>query len=97
MLLTAAAKGEGIPDLVAALDRTTTGWWPVGELEPRRRRRRSERTREVVERATRRWLWEETRAEQLITERLDRVVAGQLSPYEVAAEVLEDLKQGERI
>ena len=51
----------------------------------------------MVERATRRWLWEETRAEQLISDRLDEVAGGQLSPYEVAAEVLEDLKQGERI
>ena len=37
-----------------------------GELDQRRRRRLLERTREVVERATRRWIWEETRAEQLI-------------------------------
>jgi hypothetical protein len=51
----------------------------------------------VVERNTRRWLWEETRAEQLITERLDEVATGQLSPYELAAEVVEELKQGERI
>jgi len=51
----------------------------------------------VVERATRRWLWEETRAEQLITDRLDEVAGGRLSPYELAAEVVEELKQGERI
>ena len=55
------------------------------------------RSREVVERATRRWLWEETRAEQLITDRLDEVAGGRLSPYELAAEVVEELKQGERI
>ena len=68
-----------------------------GELDIRRRRRLLERTREVVERATRRWLWEETRAEQLITDRLDEVAGGRLSPYELAAEVVEELKQGERI
>ena len=56
-----------------------------------------DRTREVVDRATRRWIWEETRAEQLIAERLDEVVDGRLSPYDVAAEVLDGLKQGERI
>jgi putative protein kinase ArgK-like GTPase of G3E family len=68
-----------------------------GELEQRRRRRLMERTREVVDRSTRRWVWEETRAEQLIAERLDEVAGGRLSPYELAAEVLEELKQSERI
>ena len=35
-------------------------------LDERRRRRLLDRTREVVDRATRRWVWEETRAEQRI-------------------------------
>ena len=56
-----------------------------------------ERTREVVDRATRRWMWEETRAEQLIGERLDEMVEGRVSPYEVATEVLDGLKQGARL
>jgi len=97
VLLTTAAKGEGIPDLVAALDRHHEHLTSSGELELRRRRRLSDRTREVVDRATRKWIWEETRAEQLIGDRLDQVVAGALSPYEVAAEVLDGLRQGARI
>ncbi|HEY9504598.1 MAG TPA: hypothetical protein VIQ27_01390, partial [Gemmatimonadales bacterium] len=68
-----------------------------GSLEERRRRRMLERTREVVERAARRWMWRETQAEQLISERLDQVVEGTLSPYEVASEVLDGLKQGARL
>ena len=39
----------------------------------------------------------ETQAEQLISERLDQVVEGTLSPYEVASEVLDGLKQGARL
>jgi len=97
VLLTSAAKGEGVPDLVAALDRHHDHLTASGQLEQRRRRRLSDRTREVVDRATRKWIWEETRAEQLIDQRLDQVVRGQLSPYEVAAEVLEGLKKGARI
>jgi LAO/AO transport system kinase len=97
VLLAAAVKGEGLSDLAAALDRHHDWLTGSGELDKRRRRRLLDRTREVVERATRRWLWAETRAEQLITERLDEVAAGRLSPYELAAEVLEELKQGERI
>jgi len=97
VLLTSAAKGEGIPDLVQALDRHHEWLSTSSELEQRRRRRLLERTREVVERATRRWLWDETRAEQLINDKLDVMAGGRLSPYELAAEVVEELKQGERI
>jgi LAO/AO transport system kinase len=97
VLLTAAVKGEGLPELTTALDQHHEWLTTSGELDLRRRRRLLERTREVVERATRRWLWEETRAEQLITDRLDEVAGGRLSPYELAAEVVEELKQGERI
>ena len=97
VVLTAAVKGEGLPELSAALDRHHEWLTTSSELDQRRRRRLLERTREVVERATRRWLWEETRAEQLITGRLDEVAGGRLSPYELAAEVVEELKQGERI
>jgi GTPase len=97
VVLTAAVRGEGLPELTAALDRHHEWLATSGELNLRRRRRLLERTREVVERATRRWLWEETRAEQLISDRLDDVAGGRLSPYELAAEVVDELKQGERI
>jgi LAO/AO transport system kinase len=97
VLLATAVKNEGIAELAAVLDRHHEWLTTSGELDRRRRRRLMERTREVVDRATRRWVWEETRAEQLIAERLDEVAEGRLSPYELAAEVLEELKQGERI
>ena len=97
VLLTTAAKGEGIAELVEALNRHHEYLQDSGELERRRRRRLSDRTREVVDRATRKWLWQESRAEQLIDARLDQVVAGRMSPYDVAAEVLDGLKQGARL
>jgi LAO/AO transport system kinase len=97
VILTAAVKSDGIPELVAALDRHHQWLVSTGELDSRRRRRLLERTREVVDRATRKWVWEETRAEQLINERLDEVAGGDVSPYELAQDVLEELKQGEKI
>jgi len=97
VILASAVKDEGIADLIGALDRHYEWLSSSGELEQRRRRRLLERTREVVDRATRRWVWEETRAEQLINERLDEVSQGRLSPYELAQDVLEELKQGEKI
>jgi LAO/AO transport system kinase len=97
VILASAVKDEGIADLISALDRHYEWLSQSGELEQRRRRRLLERTREVVDRATRRWVWEETRAEQLVNERLDEVAQGRLSPYELAQDVLEELKQGEKI
>jgi LAO/AO transport system kinase len=97
VLLTSAVKNDGVADLVATLDQHHDYLQRSGELDRRRRQRLADRTREVVDRATHKWIWQETRAEQLIGERLDQVVAGQLSPYEVAAEVLDGLKQGARI
>ena len=58
-------------------------------LGERRRTRLLDRTREVVNRTARAWLWSETGAMRQIEGRLDALVAGQVSPYEVAAEVKE--------
>jgi len=97
VVMTIAAKGEGVEGLRDALDRHHDWLAETGALQERRRARLLQRTREVVERTTRRWLWEETRAEALIAKRLDDVAEGRLSPYDVAAEVVDELKQGERI
>jgi GTPase len=97
VVLATAVKGEGIDQLTAALDRHHEWLASSGELDTRRRRRLMERTREVVDRATRKWVWQETRAEQLIAERLEEAAQGRISPYELAQDVLEELKQGERI
>lgn len=97
VLATVAARGEGLTELIAALDRHAEYLAASGGLLDRRRQRLLERTREVVNRATRQWLWQETGAEQLIRERLDDVLAGRTSPYELAAEVLDSLKQGSRL
>ena len=97
VVLTVAARGEGIDELMAALDRHHEWLAQSGTLEQRRRRRMLERTREVVDRAARRWMWDESHADRLIAARLDEVVDGRLSPYDVATEVLDGLKQGARL
>jgi LAO/AO transport system kinase len=97
VLATVAVKGEGIDQLLTALEAHHAGLAASGALEHRRRQRLLARTREVVDRATRHWLWQETGAEQLIGDRLNDLSAGRASPYEVAAEVLDVLKQGSRV
>jgi LAO/AO transport system kinase len=96
-LLASAAKGEGTDAVIGALDRHHEWLEQSGALGQRRRRRLLERTREVVDRATRRWLWEETSADRLVRERMDELADGRLSPYELAAEILDGLRQSERV
>jgi LAO/AO transport system kinase len=97
VLLTTAVQGGGIAELVAALDGHWAWMRKAGALDERRRARLRLRTREIVERAMRRWVWQESNAEALIAGRLDDVTAGLVSPYEVAAEVVAVLKEGARV
>ncbi|HUL70396.1 MAG TPA: methylmalonyl Co-A mutase-associated GTPase MeaB [Gemmatimonadales bacterium] len=96
VLATVASRGDGIGELLQALDAHHEWMESSGTLADRRRRRLIERTREVITRAARRWLWEEAQADQLIQLRLDDLVAGRVSPYEIATELVEGLKQGTR-
>jgi LAO/AO transport system kinase len=97
VLATVAVKGEGTGELLDRLDRHFEWMTASGTLVERRRLRLYQRTREVVDRAARQWIWTETMADQMIGERLDEVVSGDASPYEIAAQVLESLKQGARV
>jgi LAO/AO transport system kinase len=97
VLLASAAKGEGVDALIEALDTHHEWLSRSGELDRRRRRRLAERTREVVDRGARRWIWEETQAERVLESRLDELADGRISPYELAAEILDGLRQGERV
>src|SRR5437773_725717 len=94
VLATVASKGEGVDDLVAALDRHFVHLQQSGKLAARRRERLAQRTRAVLERAVQQWITEDGRAEQLLAARLDDVTGGRRSPYDVAAEILDQMKAG---
>jgi LAO/AO transport system kinase len=96
-LLTVATKGDGVEKVIEALDGHHDWMVTTGGLEQRRRRRLAARTREVVDRAMRQWVWQETRADEMIRERLDDVTAGRLSPYELASEIVSGFKEGARV
>jgi LAO/AO transport system kinase len=91
---TVAVKGEGIGDLIAALDQHHDWLESTGARARRRAERLTARTRSVVERALRRWAWSELGVEELMSARLDDVAAGRRSPYQVAAEILSQVKTG---
>src|SRR5581483_11746310 len=80
VLTTVAVQGTGVAELADALDRHHASLAASGGLAARRRQRLVARTRAVLERGLRRWL--------------DDVAAGRRSPYDVAAEILGQLKTG---
>jgi LAO/AO transport system kinase len=94
VLRTTAVRDEGTAGLVEALEQHFEWLTRSGTLEERRRRRMLERSRDVFERALRRWVWHETDVEARLAARLDDEMAGRVSPYDVAAEALESLKPG---
>ncbi len=94
VLATVATTGQGVPDLVAALDRHRAWLETSGAFAARRRARLAERTRAAVDRAVHHWIWRETGAAELLARRLDEVMEGARSPYDVAAEILDQVKSG---
>lgn len=94
VLLTVASKGEGIDAVVAALDRHRAYLELSGRLALRRRERLAERTRAVVNRTLRSWIWEASPAESILAAALDGMTAGTQSPYEVAARIIDQAKSG---
>ncbi|HUL04441.1 MAG TPA: methylmalonyl Co-A mutase-associated GTPase MeaB [Gemmatimonadales bacterium] len=94
VLPTVAVRGEGIVDLISALERHAEHLAASGGLALRRRERVRRRLRAVTERAVRQWIWDATRADELLAERVDDVAEGRRNPYDVAAEVVEQVKIG---
>jgi LAO/AO transport system kinase len=84
VLATIAAKGEGVDELVAALDKHFAHLTDSGRLAERRSKRMQIRTREVVDRAIKRWIWSDGQKDEMDA-LLKDVAAGTVSPYEAAA------------
>lgn len=91
VLPTIASQGDGVPELVAALDKHFAAWSESGRLAERRAMRMQLRTREVVERAVRRWIWSDGQQEEMDAVMKD-VAAGKRSPYEAAAALVARLQ-----
>jgi LAO/AO transport system kinase len=89
-----ATKGDGIGELAAALDRHRVFLEATGRLDARRRERLAARTRAVVDRSLRQWIWDDSPAEEMLARELDEMVAGHRSPYDVAAGILDFVKSG---
>lgn len=88
VLRTVAAEGEGIDELLAALDRHFNYLEQSGTLGQRRRNRLRERVVDVVEDRVRRRLWRDPGTTQWLDEQLPALEAGATNPFAVADALL---------
>ena len=97
VIATVAARDEGVRELGAALERHFDFLSQSGALAARRARQREQRTREVVERALRRWVFSPSGPRAALEEALADVAAGRRSPYEAASGVVDRIRGGDGI
>jgi LAO/AO transport system kinase len=88
VLKTTAETGEGVEELIAALD-GHRGWLVgSGELSRRRRHRLAERVRDEVARALLLTAWVDRGGADALERALPELEAGATTPYEVAASII---------
>jgi LAO/AO transport system kinase len=92
-LTVSALNDTGVAELLDAIERHAAYLRDSGELERRRRARLERHTREVVDRALRRLVWEEGPGEDVLREGLNRLDRGETSPYALAGEILAGMKR----
>jgi LAO/AO transport system kinase len=95
VVATAAVQDVGVEGLRAALDDHFTYLERTGTLAARRTRRLEQRTRDVVERSLRRWVFSPAGPRAAVEAALADVAAGRRSPYEAAADVVDRIKGGD--
>jgi LAO/AO transport system kinase len=89
VLPTVGVKGEGIHDLIGAIDRHFAYLERSGELRTRRRQRLRERVVEVVEDRVRARLWRDDATNAWIEDKLPDLESGALTPFAAADALLE--------
>ncbi len=92
VLTTVAVQGNGVAEVVRALDEHHRHLVESGELAVRRRERLARHTRAVVDRALGQWVWEERRGDTILAAAMDDVVHGRVSPYKIAEDIVDALR-----
>jgi LAO/AO transport system kinase len=88
VLNTVAVKGEGLAELLAAVDRHFAFLERSGELRARRRRRLRERVVEIVDQKARHRLWSDSSTQKWLESRLGALESGETTPFAVGDELL---------
>lgn len=97
VLRAVAQSGEGVEELIGAVEAHRSWLESSGELVARRRTRAERRIRDVAERELERRTWSDPDARRALAEGLDAVAEGSDTPYAVARAIVDDvLSHGER-
>jgi LAO/AO transport system kinase len=88
VIRTVAAKGEGITDLIDALDRHARYLESSGTLRARRRQRLREQVVEIAEYKLRRRLWGDQESNRFLDAHLEALEGGTATPFGVADDLL---------
>jgi LAO/AO transport system kinase len=88
VLRTIGATGEGVPELVEALERHFGYLERSGKLQDRRRARLRERVVDVVEQRVRRRLWSDAGTQEWLAAQLPALERGEMTPLAVAEALL---------
>jgi LAO/AO transport system kinase len=91
VLKTVAQSGEGVEELFEAVERHYAFLDTSGGLMERRRARAAVRVREVANRELLGVLWRNERTRVLLEAGLDRIEAGDATPYSVSSSILAEL------
>ena len=91
VLTTNALSLDGLDDLLTAIDAHRDWLEASGALETRRRERARRRIRDVVDRELRRVAWSSPETASRLGAGLDRIEAGEATPYSVGREILDAL------
>ena len=91
VLKTFGQTGEGVPELVEAVERHRAWLADSGELARRRRARARRRIHDVVDRDLRKAAWSSTESAAALERGLDAIEEGGATPYSVARGILEGL------
>ncbi len=86
--LTSALSGSGVVELIDAIEQHASTLEETGQLLVLRREHLARHTREVVDRALRHLVWLDADGEASLSAGLERVVAGEVSPYQLAQEIV---------
>ncbi len=89
VMLTTAETGDGVPELLDRLDAHWSWLEASGELARRRLARLTERVRDAVQQRLLTLVWRESDGPAVLDAALDDLAAGRVSPYEVAARVVD--------
>ena len=93
VLRVVAQKGEGVPELVMAVEAHGAWLERTGELAARRRGRAERRVRDVAERALRRLTWDDDRVRQRLAIGVDAAANGRETAYLVADGIVGEVVQ----